>query len=140
MLRVTTGQQLDHLRMSKGNQLFGIQVARNNKLLDIYNAYYPVATIINYFYANRINISNETIEIFILDNSYLFYEDGQYLIDRTEDFIGNLPDGIYYLEFSNGTTVFSSEMFAISEQSFENVIPITEIKHFQDSPIFEFND
>ena len=140
MLRITTGQTLDHLRMAKGYQLFGIQVGRNDKPLQFSNAYDLIGDSIVYFYANRINPANKTIEVFELNTDCLIYGDGQYYVDGSKSFTGNLPDGVYYFEFSNGTTIFNSEMFAISEQSFDNLAPILEVKHFQDSPIFEFND
>lgn len=116
MLKIIRNWELqDYLRSENGHRGYGIPVSWNYKPLKIYNAYYDTNIALDYFFAVQLNIDNSIKETFVLDTSLIIYSDGQYLIDETKLFGGNLECGRYYFEFNNGKETFYSQVFVVRD-------------------------
>jgi len=148
MLRITQNTELkDSLREFKGNNDFELQVSRNNKPLQIYNAYGDGSNIV-YFYAHLLDRLNQVDETYELSVDTLLYADGQYYVDSTKYFdnvtpINVLPNGNYYLEFCNDSgEVFESEVFTVYQEEIDGSETYSQpkVKHYENDPIFLFND
>jgi len=147
MLKITNQTILqDSLRDFRGGENVGLQISRNNKPLQISEAFSTGGEII-FFYAHKLGYLNKVLTTYELSLDTLTYADGQYLINPAKYFdnvtpMNVLPDGNYFLSFGNGTEIFKSEDFTIYQTELDgsNSFNISEIKHFQNDPIFEFND
>lgn len=139
MLKVTTNQVNDYIRPFKGNISYGLQIAPNDSPLQITGAYCDYTPLV-YFYAVRLNQLGVIDTIYDLPLNLLLHEDGQFFIDPDNTgFGGNLPDGAYFFEFSDGINIWSSEIFGVSGAAFGNFDEVA-IKHFESSEVFLFND
>lgn len=115
MLRVTRGYQLmDYLRSLQGSRKYGLQISRPYMALQWYNAFADDEGEIVYFIARRIDGTKNVIESYELDTDLIFYENGQYLYDNTQLFDGNLPDGVYFLEWNDGYDTYRTEIFSVT--------------------------
>ena len=147
MLRITNQTILqDSLREFKGNENFGLQVSRNNKPLQISGAYSLGGEII-YFYAHKLGYQNKVLTTYELSLDTLTYLDGQYLINPAKYFDNTTPtnvlsDGNYFLSFANSTETFYSEVFTVKQSELDgsDSFSISEVKHFENDPVFIFND
>lgn len=147
MLRITNQTELqDSLREFKGSETLGLQLSRNNKPLQIYNAYSNGGNII-YFYAHKLGYQNKVESTYELSLDTIKYQDGQYLVDSTKYYdnvtpTNVLPDGNYFLTFANETETFFTEVFMVLQNAIDgsDSFNISEIKHFENDPIFIFND
>lgn len=147
MLRITKGILTDNLADFKASDDFGLRVYPNNKPGQIYNAYSAGGNII-FFYAYLIGYRGKIEATYELSIDSIIYQDGQYLIDPTKYFdnVDNnnvLPDGNYMLSFSNGVEdPFNSEVFLVFQAQLDGAYAYNqpEIKHFEDSQIFIFNN
>jgi hypothetical protein len=146
MLRVEKDTiQADYLREYKGNEAFGLQISTNNKPLQIYNAYSLIGSPIEWFRAKKILYQDAIESTHELDTDCIYYSDSQYLIDASKYFdnatpTNILPDGIYFLQFYNGSETFNSECFRVIAQLISGDYTQPEVKKFENDELFLFND
>ena len=146
MLKILPNDILkDSLRVFRGN--YGLQFGYNNKPLQVYDAYGDGSDII-FFYAHIMRYKEKVCTTFELSLDTILYADGQYYFDSSKFFdnvtpTNILPNGTYFLSFGNVTgEVFNSELFQVNQfeidgsDSFET----PQVKHFENDPIFLFND
>jgi len=117
MLRfLKTYETRDFVRDLQLNFNYGIQICPNNRSVQWHGAYADSEGTVSAFTARKVASSGEVEKYYELDTDCVLYANGQYYYDP-ESFYGDgvLPEGFYYLEFSDGIDTYYSELFCVKE-------------------------
>jgi len=125
-------------KVGSGDILAGLQKSKTFKLLQIYDAYSDVSNAITKFEVVELNQIGNEIGRQTLPNSIIKYNNGQYVIDFTQDLGFMLEPGIYYFEFLNGKDIFKSDIFIAKKIDIEITADMTIIT--ADNDIVRVND
>jgi len=113
-LNVTQGDEIqDHLKEGAADTLFGLQLASKDKMLQIYGANWASSDSITSITAVKIGTNKREISRTTLANSLIIYDTDKYIIDVAESYASDLDLCIYYIEFTNASTTFKTELFLV---------------------------
>jgi len=117
MLRfLKTYETKDFVRDLQLNFNYGIQICPNNRSVQWHGAYADSEGTVSAFTARKVASSGEVEKSYVLDTACILYANGQYYYDP-DSFYGDgiLPEGFYYLEFSDENDTYYSELFCVKE-------------------------
>jgi len=113
-LNVTIGDQVpDYLKEGSADVLFGLQIAAKDKMLQIYNAAWGSNDAITGITAVKIGTNKREISRTSLATDLIVYDTDKYITDVAESYTADLDFCIYYIEFTNASTTFKTELFLV---------------------------
>lgn len=133
-------------RLMKGFIEFGLTYAKYNYIPEqIYNFYPTLTTLaalipITTFNIVQVDENYKIINTISQSNLIFIKVSGQIQFNTDVYFSPILEDGIYYYYFvAADGLIYHSELFGVCENTKLNKVFATDIKNYQDDPIFEYD-